>query len=153
AVQFTLPGSPMIWYGDEAGMWGSDDPFDRKPMIWREQQPYDDKDSTFMDDIYNHYRTLARIKTSYPQLKEGSFSNVLVDDKNKVYAFSMTRKNKIAIVAVNNSNKSAGATITAPLADNTELTEMLSENKIYKVRNGSIKLTLPPKTAKILVQK
>ena len=25
-VQFTLPGAPQIYYGDEAGMWGGDDP-------------------------------------------------------------------------------------------------------------------------------
>ena len=30
----TYRGAPMIYYGDEVGMWGADDPHDRKPMIW-----------------------------------------------------------------------------------------------------------------------
>ena len=34
AHQFTLPGSPSIWNGDEMGMWGSDDPDNRKPLWW-----------------------------------------------------------------------------------------------------------------------
>ena len=33
-IQMTLPGAPMIYYGDEAGMWGGDDPDCRKPMVW-----------------------------------------------------------------------------------------------------------------------
>ncbi|MGB5674106.1 MAG: glycoside hydrolase family 13 protein [Gemmatimonadota bacterium] len=32
--QFTYIGAPHIWYGDEVGMWGGDDPDPRKPMIW-----------------------------------------------------------------------------------------------------------------------
>src|SRR5262249_27360020 len=32
--QMTYLGAPMVYYGDEAGMWGGDDPDDRKPMLW-----------------------------------------------------------------------------------------------------------------------
>ena len=40
--QMTYRGAPMIYYGDEVGMWGADDPHDRKPMIWDELK-YDDE--------------------------------------------------------------------------------------------------------------
>ena len=33
-MQATFVGAPMIYYGTEAGMWGADDPCDRKPMVW-----------------------------------------------------------------------------------------------------------------------
>ncbi len=33
-LQATLPGAPHVYYGDEVGMWGADDPDNRKPMIW-----------------------------------------------------------------------------------------------------------------------
>src|SRR5438067_10515192 len=32
--QMTYVGAPMIYYGDEAGMWGATDPDDRMPMVW-----------------------------------------------------------------------------------------------------------------------
>ncbi|MEM0961336.1 MAG: alpha-amylase family glycosyl hydrolase, partial [Bacteroidota bacterium] len=32
--QMAMPGAPHVYYGDEAGMWGGDDPDDRKPMVW-----------------------------------------------------------------------------------------------------------------------
>ena len=34
--QFTDLGAPHIWNGDEVGMWGADDPDERKPMVWAE---------------------------------------------------------------------------------------------------------------------
>ena len=35
-IQMTFVGAPMVYYGDEAGMWGADDPDERKPMVWPE---------------------------------------------------------------------------------------------------------------------
>ncbi|MEL6796117.1 MAG: alpha-amylase family glycosyl hydrolase [Planctomycetota bacterium] len=34
AVLTALPGSPMIYAGDELGLWGADDPENRKPLVW-----------------------------------------------------------------------------------------------------------------------
>ena len=33
-AQIALPGAPHVYYGDEVGMWGADDPDPRKPMLW-----------------------------------------------------------------------------------------------------------------------
>ena len=33
-AQIALPGAPHVYYGDEVGMWGADDPDPRKPMVW-----------------------------------------------------------------------------------------------------------------------
>lgn len=35
-VQFTYPGIPMVYYGDEAGMFGGADPDCRRGMVWEE---------------------------------------------------------------------------------------------------------------------
>lgn len=36
-VQFTTKGVPVVYYGDEVGMWGGDDPYNRKPMLWEDE--------------------------------------------------------------------------------------------------------------------
>ena len=41
-MQFTLPGAPIVYYGDEAGMWGADDPDNRRPMVWRDLRHADE---------------------------------------------------------------------------------------------------------------
>ena len=33
-LQFTWPGCPLIYYGDELGLEGADDPHNRAPMPW-----------------------------------------------------------------------------------------------------------------------
>lgn len=55
-VQMMLPSSPVIYYGDEKGMWGSDYPRNRKPMLWEDLAPYDnetDDISKYMDRLRN----------------------------------------------------------------------------------------------------
>jgi glycosidase len=40
--QFTWVGAPHVWNGDEVGMWGADDPDERKPVVWADLR-YDDE--------------------------------------------------------------------------------------------------------------
>ncbi len=60
-LQFTLPGSPVIYYGDEAGLTGGKDPMNRLPYPWgREDQ-----------DLIALYRELAGLKNAHPALRTG----------------------------------------------------------------------------------
>ncbi len=53
-VQMTFVGAPMLYYGTEAGMWGGDDPDDRKPMVW---------DDLVYDDETGDPRTATMLRT------------------------------------------------------------------------------------------
>lgn len=61
-LQFTLPGCPCIYYGDEAGMEGCKDPFNRGCYPWGHE------DLRFVD----FYRSLAQLKNQTPALQSGS---------------------------------------------------------------------------------
>src|SRR5690606_20199840 len=67
--QFTWQGAPMIYYGTESGMWGADDPDDRKPMLWDDlvyepeknhpfNQPRAVDTNQFNHDLFNYYAAL-----------------------------------------------------------------------------------------------
>lgn len=60
-LQFTLPGMASIFYADEAGMEGFDDPFCRKTYPWGRE------DRLLLD----YYRSLAKMKNELPALKTG----------------------------------------------------------------------------------
>ena len=62
AVLFTFPGSPMIYYGDEAGMEGAADPFNRGTYPWGQE----DK------DLLAWYSALGRLRKERPSLRRGS---------------------------------------------------------------------------------
>ncbi len=60
-LQFALPGAPVIYYGDEAGMTGGRDPMNRLPFPWG-------REDAGMQALY---RTLAGLKNSHPALRTG----------------------------------------------------------------------------------
>lgn len=52
--QFTWPGAPHIWNGDEFGMWGADDPDNRKPVLWPERSADKESWRPWVDDGLYH---------------------------------------------------------------------------------------------------
>lgn len=70
--QFTMPGIPMIYYGDEVGMVGGTDPDCRRGMLWHpaRQHPH-------LPDLI---RQLAHLKTTEPALGGAGFAFVHADE-------------------------------------------------------------------------
>lgn len=60
-LQFTLPGIACVYYGDEAGMTGYRDPFNRKYYPWGRED----------ESLQAFYRTLAKLKKTLPALRRG----------------------------------------------------------------------------------
>ena len=63
ALQYCLPGVPCIYYGDEAGMEGYRDPFNRGCYPWGNED----------EGLLGWYRKLGQMRRVCPALKEGSF--------------------------------------------------------------------------------
>ncbi len=61
-LQYTLPGCPCVYYGDEAGMEGCRDPFNRGCYPWGHE------DRRFVE----FYRALGQLKNNSPALRSGS---------------------------------------------------------------------------------
>ena len=61
-LQFMLPGMPCIYYGDEAGMTGYRDPFNRAYYPWGRED----------GNLISFYRSLARVKKASPALRRGT---------------------------------------------------------------------------------
>ena len=124
--QMMFLGAPMIWYGDEAGMFGADDPTDRKPMLWKDLQPYDNPQDFVMDDEWNHYARLVAIRNTYPALRTGLYQAILTDDANGIFAFTRTLSTNMVTVVVNNSEKDQSVEVPAPYPNGTRVVDLLS---------------------------
>src|SRR3954470_6043090 len=61
-IQFGLPGAPTVYYGDEVGMTGADDPDDRRTYPWPDTGGHPD------DALLAHYKTLTALRKSVPAL-------------------------------------------------------------------------------------
>ena len=121
AFQILYLGSPMIYYGDEAGMWGSNDPDCRKPMLWPEKkydpETYNPDQSTheadavmFNTDLFSWYKKFIAVRKQYTSIRLGSYTTLTTDDAQKLYAFSRKYDNEEVIVIINRGSKAASFT-------------------------------------------
>lgn len=111
-LQFTLPGIPSIFYGDEAGLQGFDDPINRRPYPWGSE----DK------EILAHYKKLGRIRRENRAVFSGGFN---MRDENGLVAYERAGGDDEILIAVN-----AGA-YDKTLFINNEYTNLYN-NKEYK---------------------
>ena len=110
-LQMTSPGAPMIYYGDEVGLWGSDDPNNRKPMLWKDLEPYEESGMTVMDDHLAFYQEAVGLRNQYTALRTGSIKTVLTDDEQDVMAFVREDGANQLLVILNASDNPAEVSV------------------------------------------
>jgi glycosidase len=119
--QMSFAGSPMIYYGDEAGMWSPDDPSDRMPMWWKDREPFDEPDYQFNQDEFDAYQRAIAVRQQFVQLQTGSFHSVLIDDARGIYGFARGDGPQTVYVVINRSPVAAELWLpvegTVPLVD------------------------------------
>lgn len=91
-IQYTLPGVPSLYYGDEAGLQGMKDPFNRGCMNWK----------TPNEDLLRWYRRLGEIRKGSKVLKDGGFSVIFCE--NSAIAYARTNEENSMLAAVNNDD-------------------------------------------------
>lgn len=96
ALQFFLPGVPCIYYGDEAGLQGYKDPFNRRCYPWGNED----------HDLINYVKELSRVRKSIPNMKEGRtyfvFNDTSIID-DRLIGFTREGKPYDYIIFVNRS--------------------------------------------------
>lgn len=100
-VQMMFPGSPSIYYGDEAGIDGENDPDCRKCMTWQENPG--EKES------FRFYQRLIQFRKKHSAIRNGSFTTVLAD--GRVYGFARENETEIIEIFVNDSDDTVEITV------------------------------------------
>lgn len=114
AIQTAYVGSPMIYYGSEVGMWGGDDPDNRKPMPWPDLGAMDDLADAPVPGLYEQYAgwlSLRRRPDLGPVLRYGSVRHLDTGSPD-VFAFER-RLGDLAVTLV--VNRGAQPHEAAPL--------------------------------------
>ena len=93
-LQATFPGIAGIYYGDEIGLGGADDPFNREPFPWHSEENWN---STILD----YTKKLMNIKKSSSIFKYGRFE--LLDDNEQFVAFRRILKDESMLCIINRS--------------------------------------------------
>ncbi len=122
--QMAFPGMPAIYYGDEAGLLGNNDPDCRRTMEWNNQN----------EELKNHYKEIINLKKSSIELQRGEFRPVLCD--NSVYGFARVYGEESVYIIINSSDKKT--TINLPVFENSEHTSLVNgkKQKTNKIENA-----------------
>ena len=94
-IQFTVPGMPTVYYGDEVGVTGDDDPDDRRTYPWADTGGSPDA------GLLAHYRSLAEMREENAALRDGDFRVLLADDGEESLAYGRKTTRQAAVVAIN----------------------------------------------------
>jgi glycosidase len=156
----TYVGAPMLYYGDEAGIWGANDPDCRKPMLWDELE-YEDEATRFdgskktepdrvaVDhELLGHYKKLIALRNELPALRRGSFETVLIDDDRQLYGFRRQLDGQEILVVLNNTTEPQQTKLPAE----GEWTDRWNGGTTLATENNQLPLEVAPKGAAILVR-
>ncbi len=149
-IQFAMPGSPTIYYGDEVGLTGNDDPDDRRTYPW------DDLGGTPDYNLRDHYRAIIAIRKASSALRAGDFRVLVANDDLETVALGRRTGTQAALLLVNRSAQSQ--TINVPLSG--YIHDGIAFSAVYAVGNatgaaftsagGSVNATLAPESALLL---
>ncbi|MFM2044847.1 MAG: hypothetical protein RLY86_3423 [Pseudomonadota bacterium] len=104
--QMTFPGAPAIFYGDEVGLGGGDDPDNRRPFPWADQGGSPDM------EMLATVRQLTGLRRDHAILRHGSLSAPLYTDRNLIILLREL-DGQPALVALNNGEEAR--TLSLPL--------------------------------------
>ena len=160
--QMTYIGAPMLFYGDEVGMWGATDPYCRKPMLWKEFLYDNEKNPSHINqnevyeqkvdsDLFEWYKKLIRIRLENKTLVYGKFREVFADNERDVIAYERVIEDQLIIVVINNSFNSWENVEFETNYQDERFIDLVTEGRTFRTgSNGKIKLDLNAKEGMIL---
>ncbi len=125
ALLFAFPGSPTVYYGDEAGMEGFEDPFNRYPFPWGEEE----------GEMLDWVKQLGQLRKHSAPLRKGSIE--YVSTNAQILAFIRRSEQEKVLCLFNNFEHSQ----RVPL-ENMRIFPLVTTDEGLRVENG--KLVVPP---------
>lgn len=158
--QFTWVGAPHIWNGDEVGMWGGDDPDDRKPVVWADLR-YEDETAhpagrarpraAVAPDtaLLRVYRDLIALRTAHLRLfVDGSAGWLLADDAKGVVAYERVLGEQRAVVVLNASDLPQDVSLQAE----GRYRQVWPAGEATAAEGGQLRVTLPARSGRVFVR-
>ena len=160
--QMTYIGAPMLFYGDEVGMWGATDPYCRKPMLWKEFLYDNEKNPSHINqnevyeqkvdsDLFEWYKKLIRIRLENKTLVYGKFREMFADNDREIIVYERVIEDHTIIVVINNSFNNWENVEFETNYQDERFIDLVTEGRTFRTgSNGKLKLDLKAKEGMIL---
>ena len=142
AYILTIPGVPVIYYGDEIGMTGASDPDNRRMMRFGNDLNQSEKQT--LQDVGR----LIHIRDEHPALRYGDFYTLEAD--NNIYAYLRSDMNERILVILNKDSKPYEVKLNLPSYYKLRRAKNFITNEYSQVSDNKISFTLNGISYKIL---
>jgi cyclomaltodextrinase / maltogenic alpha-amylase / neopullulanase len=135
AYILSIPGVPVIYYGDEIGMTGAADPDNRRMMR------FDDLVKSHEQETLIQVSKLIHLRKNHSALRQGDFYTIIAD-KN-IYAYLRSDFNERVLTILNKSDYDQSFKINLPAIYKIVKAIDLSNGDAYKITNSQLKIEVP----------
>lgn len=132
--QLSFTGTPCIYYGDEIGLTGGQDPLCRKCMVWEEEKQ--DR------DLFTHVQKLISLRKAYQSFTRGELRFIETNDETNHLVYTKTYENETIVFIINNSEREIDVALPFSLKGK-KLTNLWT-NEQFAAEADQLKATLPP---------
>lgn len=141
----TIPGIPIIYYGDEIGMTGAADPDNRRMMR------FDDELNEYEKQTFKDVSKLIHIRKEHSALRYGDFLTLQADEN--IYAYLRSDMNERILTILNKSTDKQNIEIKLPAVYKINTAKDLISRKEFEVKNNLISLGVSGINQLILILK
>ena len=132
---YTFPGSPTVYYGDEAGMEGYEDPLNRRAFPWGAED----------EGLLRWYRRLGQLRGGRPSLQQGDICYLYADGSG--LALRRQWDSEVTTAAMNSGKEPLTMTLSWPHPIATDA----MTGQQFLADHGTVRLILPPVSGVLLV--
>jgi pullulanase len=139
-LQFTFPGVPCIYYGDEAGLVGGKDPNNRKTYPWNREN----------FELLSWYKKITKLRSDYKVFKNGYFKMHYINED--IICFERCCDNEKGIVLINRSTSKSYEVSLKDISDINLFEAQFADGKVnWKEINDISKLKVKALEGKVLL--
>lgn len=150
--QMTFPGVPCVYYGDEAGVEGHKDPFNRKTYPWGQEN----------QELLSWYKTIIALRNTYDVFKAGEWISLPVHERvygyirkigNGKNVFGQSGRDNTALILLN-ASADQNVTVEIPIRKwcHGTMIDLLHDNQEIPIIKGILTIHLQPLEGRVLLQ-
>ena len=136
--QMTFPGVPCIYYGDEAGVTGGEDPLNRRTFPWGRED----------GELLSWYKIITAARRRYAVLTEGDWRPLAPHPD--VFGFVRATQDNTAVILLNRSAETQRVTVRHPACRGLFFNLAAHE---AEVPLGDLPISLGPLEGKLLIRR
>lgn len=146
-IQMTMPGAPSIYYGDEIGMSGEQDPGCRGAFPWQDEAAWDRELLAFVGGA-------IALRNEHPVLRHGEYRTVAA--VGSAVAYLRSSPDAAIVVAINAGDVSATLPLDLPELDGRSLESVrwlgwpAAGPAVIAVNRGVAEVEVPPRDGLVL---